>query len=328
MRADAMRVVRRHVPQSVLVDLQATDNHTNILYIACDWLVIVAAIAVSVAFPSAGVLALAVVVIGSRQRALMNLIHQASHNQLFANRRANYWAGQLLAAFPLLMSIDAYKDSHLAHHRHLWDAEEDPKTIRYMTLGLVTAPAHRAAFLVRHAVRSFGLMHMPFNVRFAVAGDSSKAAKRARLAFWFAVLTVVVALGLEVSFLLYWVLPYCVSFQILRYWMEAAEHAALRSEDPWQATRSWSTSLPIRWFLAPHSDSYHLAHHIVSSVPHYRLGRLHRELMRIPEYAAAHHCEGFVFRRMTERLSVIQDMCRPDCPRAALVVQSALAESG
>ena len=310
-------VIQAHLGLPLLRRLQRTDNVTNVGYVAADWLVIAGAVAASMRLDSALALAAAVVIVGSRQRALMNLLHQASHGQLFANRAPNRWCGRLLIAFPLAMSLDAYRRTHLAHHRHLWDEDRDPKTIRYAALGLVRAPRRVSRFAVRHLLGALALLHVPFNVGTAVRTSGAPRRERAALvAFWGVVVIVAVIAGVERHLVTYWVLPYVTTFQVIRYWSETAEHAGLRSQDAWLATRNWTSTAPVRWLLAPHSDSYHLAHHLVPGVPHYRLAELHAELMRIPEYAAGHQCDGFLISHRPEAPSVVQDICRPEGRRA------------
>jgi len=315
-RGTPLRVIQAHLGLATLRELRRTDNVTNLRHLAADWLAIAAAVTVSARLGSALALAAAVIVVGSRQRALMNLLHQASHGQLFADRTANRWCGRLLLAFPLAMSLDAYRRTHLVHHRHLWDDARDPKTLRYAALGLARAPRRVSRFALRHLLGALALLHVPFNVAVALRASGAPRGERAALvAFWGVVVTVAALTGTAWELLVYWALPYVTTFQVIRYWSETAEHAGLRSPDAWLATRNWTSSGPVRWLLAPHSDSYHLAHHLVPSVPHYRLTRLHAELMRIPEYAAGHHCDGFVIPRRPEAPSVVQDICRPGEPR-------------
>jgi fatty acid desaturase len=305
--------VRAAIGAERLQALLRLDNRTNVLYLLGDWTLIALAVLLGVRGDAVWTTVVAIVVIGSRQRALMNLVHQASHGQLFAGRRRNDWAGRLLTAAPLGMSLRAYKRSHLRHHRHLWDGAADPKFKRYKRLGLVEPGRRASEYVLNHVMRPLLLIHVPFNLKAGIAlRDSDRTELLTRLVLWAAVAAVVLLLGLEQPFLLYWLVPYLTTFQILRYWAEAAEHAGLRSDDPWMATRSWTATPLVRWMLAPHSDSYHLAHHIVAGVPHYRLRVLHRELLRLPEYARAHHCDGFLFSRRPDAPSVILDMCWPE----------------
>jgi fatty acid desaturase len=327
-RLDASTLVRSRLGQERLQLLLRVDNWRNVLYLAADWGVVAGAIAIAETVGGAWVTLAAILVIGSRQRALMNLVHQASHRQLFASRFVNDWAGRIFTSLPLGMSLYAYKKSHFAHHGHLWQPDRDPKFLRYKTLGLVNAPRRRDLFIARHLLAPLILRHVPFNLKAALAaGDADRREHLGRLTFFAVVLAAVYLTGFERQFLVYWVVPYLTVFQVVRYWAEAAEHAGLRSPDPWMATRNWTAMPAVRWLLAPHSDSYHLAHHIVAGVPHYRLRRLHRELMTVPEYAQGHHCDGFLFPRRPDAPSVIIDMCWPDRLRArASVGDPAVAE--
>lgn len=309
------------IPSSIRLDLatlRRTDNWRNLIYIGYDWIVIALAVTASKAIDddvwNPVVYGLAVLVIGSRQRGLMNLVHEGSHRKLFRNRKMNDWVGRLFAAFPLLASLEAYVCSHCLHHGFLWDPKKDPKTVRYGQLGLIQVPARIGEFVGRHLVRPAFLTHVPFNIRGTVSWEGEPKSERlARLGFWAIVLPVIVVSGLWPDVLLYWAVPYVTTFQVIRYYGEMAEHAGLKADNPWMATRNWNGSVLSRWLLAPHyDDTYHLVHHLFPAIPHYRLGKAHRLLMRVPEYAAGHHCDGFFLRRRPDAPSVVRDILRPE----------------
>lgn len=309
------------VPKEIrrqLVRLRRTDNWRNFAFLAYDWTLIAGA-AVGAEAAKDGplrwcVYLIAIVVIGSRQRGLMNLVHEASHRKLFRNRALNDWAGRLLAAFPLLASLEAYVCAHCRHHGFLGDAEKDPKTKRYDQLGLIVVPRKLREFVGKHLLKPLLLGHVPFNVLGAIDWKGEPARERvARATFWIVMIPVIVLLGLTTQVVLYWVVPFLTTFQVIRYYTEMAEHAGLDMDDPWTATRNWTGSFLARWLLAPHyDDSYHLVHHLFVWIPHYRLGEAHRILMHVPEYAAGHHCDGFFFPRRPDAPSVVQDIARPD----------------
>jgi fatty acid desaturase len=310
-----------------LARLRRRDNWRNVLYLGFDWAVIAGSIAAAhavvgpVARPTAYLIA--VVVIGSRQRALMNLVHQASHRKLFANRRANDWAGRLLAAFPLLGSLEAYVCAHCRHHGYLWDPEKDPKVRMYGRLGLIEPAVQLRAFARLHVLRPIMLMHVPSNVvRFASGDGEPRRERLARVAFWACALAGIIGTGHAAELLRYWVVPYVTVFQVIRYWAEMAEHAGLASDDPWMATRSWTSHPLVEWLVAPHSDGFHLAHHLFPAIPHYRLAAAHRLLMQVPEYAMGHHCEGLFRRRRPDAPSVFDDIRRPEQLHGYRKVQS------
>jgi hypothetical protein len=192
----------------------------------------------------------------------------------------------------------------------LWDRVADPKVHRLVRLGLVEPESRRMAFIFKHVVGPMTLLHAPRNI---VGTLRTSTERLGRSVFVALVGTATVLLGAERELLLYWVLPYLTTFQVLRYWAEMAEHSGLASDRPWSATRNWTAALPIRWLLAPHSDHWHLVHHLYSRVPHYRLAEAHRILMRVPEYAdEGHHCDGLMFAHRPDAPSVISDVMNPE----------------
>jgi fatty acid desaturase len=62
---------------------------------------------------------LAIILIGSRQHALLLLMHEATHRRLFSNRRLNDWACAALVTWPVLASLRAFRYTHLQHHKDL-----------------------------------------------------------------------------------------------------------------------------------------------------------------------------------------------------------------
>jgi fatty acid desaturase len=303
----------RHVSpdrRALLVRMRRLDNWRNWFYLAGDWAVIAGASWLSIARGDAASYVLAVILVGSRQRGLMNLVHEASHRKLFRSRRLNDWAGRLLAGFPLLASLEAYVCSHCRHHGFLWDRERDPKTRRYLDLGLVQPPKRMISFVRAHVLRPLLLLHMPFNVWGSISWAGEPISERvARVTYLTVVGVVAIIAGWWPLVAKYWLVPYLTSFQVIRYFTEMAEHAGLDSRDPWTASRNWTASLPVRFIVGPHSDDlYHLVHHLFPRIPHYRLRAAHAVLMGVPEYAAGHHCDGFFFARRPEAPSVLQDI--------------------
>ncbi|KAL9012139.1 MAG: hypothetical protein Q9173_003070 [Seirophora scorigena] len=82
---------------------------------------------------------LAVVIIASRMRVLENLVHEASHNNLFQSATSHRHL-QFLYAFPVFRIIEDYRRSHLVHHKHLGDRQKDPYIVRLFDLGLDKLP--------------------------------------------------------------------------------------------------------------------------------------------------------------------------------------------
>jgi fatty acid desaturase len=316
-RVLARKSYKKDIPESILEQLNALegkDNWHNLYFIASDWLTIVAAILITVAFKTNPIVyILSIIVIGSRQRALMNLLHEASHKKLFKNRFMNDWIGRIFTSYPMGASFTAYQANHYIHHGFLWDVDKDPKTQRYTTLGLVRPPSNPFAFFRRHILRPLLLAHVMYNIKSALSlKDERRDESPVRYGFLVLLIAGVLISHQFWGFLIFWLIPFCTSFQIIRYWNEMAEHAGLPDYNAWMATRNWNSSLVMRWLIAPHSDDlYHLTHHLFPLIPHYRLAAAHRLLMRVPQYAGAHQCDGFFFPRRANAPSVIQDIRRP-----------------
>jgi fatty acid desaturase len=83
---------------------------------------------------------------------------------------------------------------------------------------------------------------------------------------------------------LYWILPLFLTFpvfMILREWLQHGNADRGRLTN----TRVFLTDPIFRYAVLPWGMDYHLPHHIMASVPHYRLKELHELLLQDPEYA-------------------------------------------
>jgi len=316
-RVAARKNYKKDIPADLIVQLTALegkDNWHNLFFVGYDWLIIAASIAITVLLKmNPLVYVLAVIMIGSRQRALMNLLHEASHKKLFRNRIMNDWIGRCLTSYPMGASFTAYQSTHYIHHGFLWDPDKDPKTQRYVTLGLVTPPSDLFTFLRHHVVWPLLLGPVFFNIKSALSlKDEREDESPVRYGFLALLIVAVLVTHQFMGFLLFWLIPFCTTFQIIRYWNEMAQHAGLPEYNAWMATRNWQSAPFFEWMVGSHSDDlYHLTHHLFPLIPHYRLATAHRLLMQVPRYAQAHQCDGFFFPRRPDAPSVFQDIRRP-----------------
>jgi fatty acid desaturase len=84
-------------------------------------------------------------------------------------------------------------------------------------------------------------------------------------------------------FTLYWVLPLFTSFPLfmmLRQWVQHGNADRGRYTN----TRVFLTNPLIAYAVFPWGMDYHLPHHLMASVPHYNLKRLHELMLADPEY--------------------------------------------
>jgi fatty acid desaturase len=84
-------------------------------------------------------------------------------------------------------------------------------------------------------------------------------------------------------FALLWVLPVFTTFplfMILRQWVQHGNADRGRYTN----TRVFLAGPFVRYAVFPFGMDYHLPHHMIASVPHYNLPKLHEALLRDPEY--------------------------------------------
>ncbi|HMN38959.1 MAG TPA: fatty acid desaturase [Hyphomicrobium sp.] len=81
----------------------------------------------------------------------------------------------------------------------------------------------------------------------------------------------------------FWALPLFTSFPLFMMMRQWVQHGNA-DRGRYTNTRVFLAGPIIRYAVLPWGMDYHLPHHIVASVPHYRLKELHDALMQDPEY--------------------------------------------
>lgn len=309
---------RIHFSKEILSEirkLQEKNNWYNIFSLAYDWGLIALSIVMVKLFPSIWLYLLSIIIIGSRMRALDNLMHEASHGLLFKNRTLNRWIGSLFAAYPVFTSYSTYSKSHFMHHKYLWDPEKDPDTQRYALIGLDKPQEHPWKFIFAHIIKPIFLLHVPKYIYGTIhvnlfSKEESLLEKWSRLLYWLIIITCSIVFGFWKDLLLFWFVPLLTTFQIFRYWAEMSEHAGLKNDNPLLASRNTFGNLVERFLIHPHHDNYHLVHHLFPYIPHYNLKKAHLILMKDLEYQKAHHCSGYFKSLLPGVYCVIEDICQ------------------
>ncbi|WP_213305903.1 fatty acid desaturase family protein [Paraburkholderia sacchari] len=225
---------------------------------------------------------LAIVVIGNRQRALGNLLHEASHQNLSPQRPINDMIGTLLLAAPLLNSLPHYRRQHAKHHAWLGDLERDPDLIcctvnqgdcwLHVYIRVLRAyPAWKGSLLGHLTDR-----HITFDQRLTIV----------LWWFWFeAALAVLVGTHAAWLFLLLWIVARGTAFHAITTFREMTDHYGLNRRGIFEYTREVPDHGPVSILLHPHHNGYHVTHHLFPHIPYYALPRAHALLVQIPEFA-------------------------------------------
>lgn len=220
---------------------------------------------------------LAIMLLGGRQLGLAVIMHDGGHSSLFKTWRVNRFAAQWLGAVFIFNDAKKYRIHHAKHHR-LGGSEEDPDLYKYVNYALARKDFFRR---IRRDVTGV-TAHRAVRVNFQALGWRGARNWLIAHSLLFGVLLV---FGHPWLYLL-WLAAYATSHQFILRIRLAAEHGAvedLMDSDPRKHTR---TTLPRIWerpFFAPNFVNYHLEHHVLASVPCYRLVAFHK-LLRAKGY--------------------------------------------
>lgn len=266
--------------------------------LATSWGIVALALWAAASWPHPAVIAVAVVLVGGQQLALSVLMHEAAHRTLFRTRWLNDFAGQWLAGKPVWADLNRYRTHHLGHHAHA-GTEADPD--RALVAPFPVSRRSLVRKLARDVLgstglkRVFGLVLIDAEVlRYSVAGDVRRAPRKSSpllhlVAFaknagptivTHALLFGVLAATGHAWLHLIWLGAYLTSFSLFLRIRSMAEHACTaHSEDPFENTRTTRAGWLARLTVAPHRVQHHVEHHLLPTVPWFRLPALRRLLV-------------------------------------------------
>jgi fatty acid desaturase len=260
------------------------DDRRSWLSLLANWGLVAAAFCLVAAWPNPVTIIVALFVIGARQLGFAVLMHEAAHRTLFKNRRLNDWVGNWLAAYPIWGDLHPYRNYHLQHHAKTW-TEDDPD------LGLATPFPITRASLRRKLWRDLSGQTGWKRARATWRRDLGLSKGRvARLDFMGgrnlrgvaitnAVLLGILTLVGHPALYLLWVGAWFTTYSLAMRIRAIAEHAMIDEPgNPLGNTRTTVVSWWERLLLAPNRVNYHLEHHLVMTIPHYNLPRMHRLL--------------------------------------------------
>ncbi len=267
-------------------EIQELVTHRDVmswLSIGLNWGLIFGSMALVAAWPNLLTIIVALFVIGARQLGLAILMHDAAHRALLRNRRLNDWAGNWLCAYPVWTDVKPYRPYHLQHHAKNY-TPDDPD------LALVQPfPVTRASFrrkIVRDLTGQTGWKRAKATLKRDLGLSRGRQARTfggienlRGVVITNGVLFGILWLAGHPLLYLLWVVAWFTTFQLVTRIRSIAEHAmAPDPSDPLRNTRTTLASWWERLLIAPNYVNYHLEHHLLMTVPHYNLPRLHRLL--------------------------------------------------
>ncbi len=266
-------------------------SHTRSLtYLGVVWGVIAGSIAVAALWPGWLSLGLALVVISSRQSALLTIAHECWHYSMFRPRRLNNVVGSVLSGWTVGSSFIAGRRRHLAHHR-LLGHHDDPDFEYHSCDGKATGRQARRYFL--SLVLGRQLSYILFLRR--SCRTSPKGAGESRLASLRTVLpdlagiaaaqvVLLATMWLLVGWWAYpvlWLLPLVTLTTFANGVRAFVEHYSFEGDDVSKDDRLFTIKAPWyeRAFFAPMNFNFHAEHHLQPAVSSFRLPSLRDDYM-------------------------------------------------
>jgi fatty acid desaturase len=148
--------------------LRYRDNYRNLLYLAIDYLTLVATLVPAIAFVhmrgtwglswawDIPVVVLAAMLVGVVQHRFAGLGHEGAHYILLRKVLWNELVSDLFCMFPLFSTTAQYRLIHLGHHEYTNDWERDPELLNLgKTRAMDEFPMSKGEFVYRFFIRIF-----------------------------------------------------------------------------------------------------------------------------------------------------------------------------
>ena len=271
------------------------------------WGLVALTFAALAAFPNPLTFILAVFILGGQQLACAILTHEAAHRTLFKTRVLNDHLSNFICASPIWTDVFRYRQHHLKHHAHT-GTEKDPDMSLVKPFPTTRKSLWKKVWRDlsgRTGIRRLiGLIGMDVGIlKYTVAAEVERIPRGDRRAWdyasegikniWPVILSnAVLASILSACGVLWvysaWVIAYLTTFSLYIRIRSIAEHACLPGgEDIFKNTRTTQAGLLARLTVAPMNVNYHQEHHLMASVPCYRLPRMHKLLRERGKASAA-----------------------------------------
>ncbi|MBM3382358.1 MAG: hypothetical protein FJY29_07945 [Betaproteobacteria bacterium] len=238
---------------------------------------------------------LAVIFIGTRWRALGNMMHECAHGIFVEKALDNTFFGYLISAIEL-SDFQEYVKQHVSHHAYLGHPERD---LDYKSRRIFL-DSRRPYFLQISRILCLCAALVPLWLQtfrpVAWSRSCPRWCNNLRAVLLGVLLFALLIPATQLYIALYLVLPYITTYQWMKIFSDSADHLFLYGKED-LLERSRNHLLPsafLNWLLFPRNDAYHLLHHLFPSLPTHHYPRAHSILLQHPWYRnRKHHFIGW-----------------------------------
>ena len=269
--------------------LLSLDDKRSLATLAVNWGLVFAAFALVGWRANPITIGLALFLIGGRQLGCAIVMHEAAHRTFLSDRVWNDRIGNWLGAYPIWADVLPYRSYHLVHHART-GTDADPDLSLTKPFPITKQSFRRKVW--RDLSGQTGWKQAVATFKRDVGVGNRRSQRNQGLApgekpdvGWHKLVPVLVSNGVILGILalfgrpelyLLWVVAWFTTYRLAMRIRSIAEHAMTGApDDPLRNTRTTLVSFWERIFLAPNFVNYHLEHHLVMTVPHYHLPRMH-----------------------------------------------------
>ncbi|MET3438078.1 fatty acid desaturase family protein [Sphingomonas sp. 1185] len=235
----------------------------------------------------------ALLVIGSRQRAFATMMHEATHKTLARNAWLNGLLGTVFGGYLVWSTFSAYHSSHVrGHHGTFGDPALDADYAYMIERGLyeqATPREHFVALVLKPLLLTNVYSYLKYIWQFRINPTDHAAAREARylVLYWLVIVSIASLTGHMLDLIVFWIIPFLTTFQVIGWFIELSEHGPLmENRRVIERTRNRNSHWIEAAFTAMHNEHLHLVHHLCPGIPFWNLPALHRLLLKDPDYRA------------------------------------------
>lgn len=248
---------------------------------------------------------LSILLIASRQHALLVLMHESAHNRICKSAWLNDAIGEFIG-WVHFAQMRGYRRHHRKHHvvRNL-NTMEDPDFARKQNEDWVF-PMKKTHFW-KIIVKDILLLNSGEYLQEAKDAKNidmndpvDKKILMTRITFYFILAVFFTYYNIWDAYLIFWLIPMFTFLKAILRVRSIVDHFAFPHENILSQTRTVKTPFLERVFLAPCNIGYHNEHHLFASVPYYNLIKFHNYLMKNETYEELAHVSPSYFSAITD----------------------------
>ena len=296
--------IRELLTAEELARVTSKDDLRAACIVLFDWAMVIGLFVLAAAFPNPVTMLFTVLLLGGRQMAFGVLVHETGHKSFFTSQSVNDFVATWLSGYWVFSDKDAYMKGHLMHHKDCGTVD-DPDLKNFDAYPVSSTSFKRK--VLRDITGKIGWRRIVSIGRSLYRFNELKPGVKKMLAGGVICnLALLLALSVAGFAELYalWVIAFMTSHMLITRIRQIAEHAAVPDHfDP--DIRLNTRTIYISWLeallVAPHGLNFHLEHHLMASVPIYRLRELHQLLLDKGYYEGIEFPQGYLglLRRVT-----------------------------